>query len=225
MKIAWIFLLFLAASIAASAQDRAIMPVPMEKEPHHHVLFRNEFIEVIRATLLPGESTLFHTHSHDTAGFDLVTSTTTEQLLGKPEGTPSISHAGEVSADSCADCPITHRVHNVGSGPMENFDVELLQRPARPSASVAAPIAAENASARVYNWVLAPGATSAMHTHKRPYLIVAATPLHLKMTAPGGQSFMETLKAGDFHWVDFKVMHTLTNEGAAKGQIVEIELK
>jgi len=71
MKIAWIFLLFLAASIAASAQDRAIMPVPMEKEPHHHVLFRNEFIEVIRATLLPGESTLFHTHSHNTAGFDL----------------------------------------------------------------------------------------------------------------------------------------------------------
>ena len=92
------------------------MPVPMEKEPHHHVLFRNEFIEVIRATLLPGESTLFHTHSHDTAGFDLVTSTTTEQLLGKPEGTPSISHAGEVSADSCADCPITHRVHNVQVG-------------------------------------------------------------------------------------------------------------
>ena len=77
----------------------------------------------------------------------------------------------------------------------------------------------------MYNWVLAPGATSAMHTHKRPYLIVAATPLHLKMTAPGGRSFMETLKAGDFHWVDFKVMHTLTNEGEAKGQIVEIELK
>jgi hypothetical protein len=42
-----------------------------------------------------------------------------------------------------------------------------------------------------------------MHTHKRPYLIVAATPLNLKMTAPDGQSFTEKLKPGDFHWVDF----------------------
>jgi hypothetical protein len=72
--------------------------VVTDEEPHHHVLFKNEFVEVIRAILLPGESTLFHTHFHDTAGFDLVTSTTTEQLLGKPEGPPSISHAGEVSA-------------------------------------------------------------------------------------------------------------------------------
>jgi len=200
-------------------------PVVTEEEPHHHVLFKNEFVEVIRAILLPGERTLFHTHSHDNAGFDFVTSTTTEQLLGKAEGPPSISHAGEVSADTCTDCPMTHRVHNVGSGPMDVFYVEVLQRPAQPSGPAAAPVAAENASACVYNWVLAPGATSALHTHKRPYLIVAATPLHLKMTAPDGQSFTETVKPGEFHWVDSTVTHTLTNEGAVEGQIVEIELK
>jgi YVTN family beta-propeller protein len=211
--------------VAPSAPQNSPDAVPMDKEPHHHVLFKNEFVEVIRTTLLPGESTLFHTHSHDTAGFDLVTSTTTEQLLGKPEGSPATSHAGEVSADSCTDCPMTHRVHNVGNGLMDGFYVELLQRPALPSASIAAPVAAENASARVYNWMLAPGATSAMHTHKRPYVIVAATPLQLKMTAPDGESFTENVKAGDFHWVDSKVTHSLTNEGETKGQIVEIELK
>ena len=100
-----------------------------------------------------------------------------------------------------------------------------LQQPKQPSGSVAAPVAAENASARVYNWMLAPGATSAMHTHERPYLIVAATSMQLKMTAPDGQSFSERVKPGDFQWVDSKVTHTLTNEGEAKGQIVEIELK
>jgi virginiamycin B lyase len=208
-----------------SSDHQSMTPVVTEEEPHHHVLFKNEFVEVIRAILLPGESTLFHTHSHDTAGFDFVTSTTTEQLLGKAEGPPSISHAGEVSADTCTDCPMTHRVHNVGGGPMDVFDVELLQRPAQPSALVAAPVAAENASARVYNWVLAPGATSAMHTHRRPYLIVAATPLNLKMTAPDGRSSTENVKAGDFHWIDSTVTHTLANEGAVEGQIVEIELK
>jgi len=57
---------------------------------------------------------------------------------------------------------MTHRVHNVGREPMDVFNVELLQRPASPSASVAAPVAAENASARVYKWTLAPGATSSL---------------------------------------------------------------
>jgi quercetin dioxygenase-like cupin family protein len=116
-------------------------------------------------------------------------------------------------------------VHNVGHSPVESFEVEFLQRIARPPSATAAPVAAENASARVYNWVLAPRATSAIHTHKRPYLIVAATPLHLKMTAPDGRSSTENVKAGDFHWVDSTVTHTLTNEGAVEGQIVEIELK
>jgi mannose-6-phosphate isomerase-like protein (cupin superfamily) len=200
-------------------------PVPVDQEPHHHVLLKNEFVEVIRATIPAGESTLFHIHSHDRAGFALVTSTSTEQLLGKPEGLPEKDQAGEVYTESSAEGPTIHRVHNVGSGPLDVFDVELLQRPRQPSASVAAPVAAENASARVYNWVLAPGATSAMHTHERPYLIVAVTPLHLKMTAPDGKSFADEVKPGDFHWVDAKVTHSLTNEGQTAGQIVEIELK
>jgi mannose-6-phosphate isomerase-like protein (cupin superfamily) len=33
------------------------------------------------------------------------------------------------------------------------------------------------------------------------------------------------VKAGDFHWVDAKVTHALSNEGPAEAQIVEIEMK
>jgi len=73
--------------------------------------------------------------------------------------------------------------------------------------------------------VLAPGATSAMHIHVRPYLIVATTGFTLKMNSPDGQSFTHELKRGDFHWVDTKVTHTLANAGASEGQIVEVELK
>jgi quercetin dioxygenase-like cupin family protein len=211
----------LLSAVIASGQQT---PVATDEEPHHHVLFKNEFVEVIRATLQPGESTLYHTHSHDSAGFEFVASTTTEQLFGKAEGPSETSHPGEVSADSLNE-PITHRVHNVGSGPMDVFHVELLRRPAQPSARAAAPVAAENASARVYNWILAPGTAAPMHTHERPYLIVAATPMHLKMTAPDGRSLLEEVKPGDFHWVGAKVTHALANEGIVEGQIVEIELK
>jgi len=64
-----------------------------------------------------------------------------------------------------------------------------------------------------------------MHAHLRPYLIIAVTKMQLKMTAPDGPSFSHEIQPGDFHWIDSKVTHTLTNEGAAEGQIVEVELK
>ena len=215
-----VVLVVLSAAIALGQET----PVPVDEEPHHHVLFRNDFVTVIRATLQPGEATLYHVHSHDSADVELVSSTTTEQLLGKAEGSPETSHAGEVSADSLKE-PVSHRVRNVGSGPMDIFHVEFLQRPTRPSSLSAAQPAAENASARVYNWIITPGASTAMHNHERPYLIIAATPMRLTMTAPNGQSLSEQVKPGDFHWVDAKITHALANDGVAQGQIVEIELK
>jgi mannose-6-phosphate isomerase-like protein (cupin superfamily) len=33
------------------------------------------------------------------------------------------------------------------------------------------------------------------------------------------------VKAGDFHWVESAVTHTLANEGSEKGVLVEFELK
>src|SRR5437763_8266346 len=188
-------LLMVRSAVIALGQQATVAP---DQEPHHYVLFKNEFVLVIRGTLQPGESTLYHTHSHDMADVELVASTTTEQLLGKGEGTPETSHPGEVSADSLKE-PFIHRVRNVGNGPMDVFHVEFLQRPAQPSVRAAAPVAAENASARIYNWILAPGTAATMHTHERPYLIVAATPMHLKMTAPDGRSLSEEVKPGDFH--------------------------
>ena len=108
---------------------------------------------------------------------------------------------------------------------MDVIDVELLHRPEHPSTSAAAPVAVENPSVRVYRWVIAPGTATAMHTHTRPYLIVAVTPMQLKMTAPDGQSRTEQVKAGDFHWVNVGVTHSLANESSTEGQIVEFELK
>lgn len=201
-------------------------PVRIEEEPYHHVLLKNEFIEVIRAKFAPGESTLFHTHSYDNAGVMLSKDTTTDQLLGKLEGPPETTQAGEVWAVQLPDGkPYTHRVHNVGDTTRDVFLVQFLQEPRNAPAPPVATVAAENPEARVYNWLLAQGATSAMHTHERPYLIVAATLLGLKITTADGKSFAEKMKPGDFHWVHSKVTHTLTNEGVAQGQIVEIELK
>lgn len=200
-------------------------PVPVEKEPLHHVVFKNESIVVMHLVLSPGERTLYHTHSHDRVAVNLSSASITQQKLGEPEGAVTSAVPGTFSAITLEENAYTHRVHNVSAVPFDVIDVELLERPGTASTATAAAVAAENPSARIYSWVLVPGMASARHTHVRPYLIVATTDLNLKMTGADGQTSTHEVKRGEFHWVDAKVTHSLGNAGSAAGQIVEIELK
>ena len=121
--------------------------------------------------------------------------------------------------------PTYHRVVNRGTTPFEVIDIEFLKRPDGPSTASIAPPAAENPSARAFKWALAPGASTPLHTHERPYLIIAATPMQLSMKSPDGASMDHPVKAGDLHWIDSKVTHALRNSGTEAGVIVEVELK
>ena len=69
-------------------------PVPVEKEPHHHVEWKNEFVEVIHVVLPAGESTLFHTHSRDRVAVDLTSTMLALQKLNEPEEQPERSIPG-----------------------------------------------------------------------------------------------------------------------------------
>lgn len=199
-------------------------PVPVDQEPHHHVVLKNDEVEVLHVILPAGQTTLFHTHSRDRVSVALTSTSLAQQELNEPEGKPGTTHPGNISAIPTSG-PYTHRLRNLGPATFEVVDVEFFHRPERPSSHPAAAVAAENPSARVYKWTLAPGAVTPMHTHERPYLILAVTPMQLKMTAPDGKSFAHEIKAGDFHWVDANVTHTLANAGSTDGEIVEIELK
>ena len=207
-----------------SAQESAA-PVPVEQEPHHHLLLKNESLMVLRVTLQPGEWSQYHIHSVDDVAVWIGHCSASQQLLNQPESAPVEQIPGNISLRTLRETPLTHRVHNLGPGLFDVLDVELLQRPEHPSTGAAGPVAGENPSARVYKWKIAPGSVTPMHTHDRPYLIIAATGFDLKMTAPDGQSTTHEIKAGDFHWVPTKVTHTLANAGNGEGQIVEIELK
>jgi quercetin dioxygenase-like cupin family protein len=227
MKTLLVLLLLSLAGLVLLAAQRSSdpAPVPVEQEPHHHVVLKNDSIIVLRVTLPEGERTLYHIHSRDRVSIELSNATISQQNLNEPEGESGPTKPGEISAPTARANPLIHRIHNFGPGTFEVLDVEFFQRPAQPSTEITAPVVAENPSARVYSWALAPGASSAMHTHTRPYLLVAITKMPLKMTAPDGQFASHEVQAGDFHWVDAKVRHSLTNEGATPGQIIEIELK
>src|SRR5215471_16900011 len=222
MNIAGSAVLMFASGVIAVSQQTAI---PVEQEPLHHIVLKNDQVEVIHLVLPPGETTLFHSHSRDRIAVDLSTTTLVFQKLSGPESDPQSTKPGELSVLTAGKEPFIHRVRNVGPQSYEVLDVEFLQRPEDPSGTAIAPVAAENPSARIYRWTLAPGAVSAMHSHERPYLIVATAAFKLKMSAPDGRSLSEEVKPGDFHWIDAKTTHSLANEGSLPGEILEIELK
>ena len=212
-------------TLFATQETSAPAPVPVEQEPHHHLLLKNDSLLVLRVTLQPGERSLYHVHSVDDVAVWLGHSSAAQQLPNEPESAPVEQKPGNISLRTLHETPFTHRVHNLGPGLFDVLDVELLQRPEHPSTGAAGPVAGENPSARVYKWTLAPGGVTPMHTHERPYLIVAATGFNLKMASPDGQSLTHEIKPADFHWVTTKVTHTLANAGTGEGQIIEIELK
>src|SRR5262249_14492400 len=152
---------------------RTDKPVPVEEEPLHKVELKNDAVTVMRLILPPGETTQYHIHTHDRVAIPLSTTSTTQQEWKKPEGPASPVTPGSFSAMALGGESYTARGHNRGKAAYEVIDIEFSQRPAAPSPDLAASVAAENPSARVYNWLLAPGASAPMHKHVRPYIIVS----------------------------------------------------
>ena len=79
----------LALSTLVAAQQAGVpVDVAAEDEPHHHLVLKNDSVMVLRVKLLPGESTLFHAHTHDRVTIDLSDTTITRQKLSEPESAP-----------------------------------------------------------------------------------------------------------------------------------------
>jgi quercetin dioxygenase-like cupin family protein len=219
----------LAAVLLTLFPQKSDKPVPVEEEPLHKVEFKNDAVTVMRLILPPGQYTQYHIHAHDRVAVQLSTTSTTQQDWKKPEGSANPVKPGDFAAMTLQGDSYTHRVHNVGKEPYEVIDIEFVQRPAAPSAELAGPVAAENPSSRIYNWVLAAGATTPMHKHVRPYVIVSVTPLNLQMSSPDGQTAARAVEAGSFRYVDVppggSLTHNLVNIGNTPGQIIEVEMK
>ena len=101
-------------------------PVPVEQEPHHRWIFENQYVRVLDVVLAPSESTLFHTHSHDSIAVRLTDSTVQEQPFYKEWRPSSRLLPGDSRYMKSTPEPYTHRVKNVGSTPFHVIDIELL---------------------------------------------------------------------------------------------------
>jgi quercetin dioxygenase-like cupin family protein len=100
-------------------------PVPVEKEPHHHVAFQNQYVRVLDVLFPVGESALFHTHSNDNVSVELSGDKTKSQAMGGEWSAPGDVVPGRVGFHKAHGQAYTHRVGSAGAQPYHVIDVEI----------------------------------------------------------------------------------------------------
>lgn len=113
------------AALHSKATGTASDPVPVELEPHHRVVFENQYTRVLDVLFKPGEIALFHTHSLDNVSVQLNDALISQQPLGENWKNQSVKD-GDVGFRSGTIHSYTHRVGNVGTTPFHVLDIEIL---------------------------------------------------------------------------------------------------
>lgn len=100
-------------------------PVPVEQEPHHHVVLENQYVRVLDVLFPVGEPSLFHTHSNDNVSVALSGDFTKSQTIGGEWTKPVPVVPGQVAFHKAKGQPYTHRVGSAGEKPFHVIDVEI----------------------------------------------------------------------------------------------------
>jgi quercetin dioxygenase-like cupin family protein len=121
-----------APSISGSSSSTtSAAPMPARLEPHHRLRYENQSIRVLEVRLKPGESSSFHTHSHDDVYLTLADAVAKVQVQGGNWGPETAFRLGEASFDNASKHPFTHRLQNAGNTEFHTLDIEFcpLERP------------------------------------------------------------------------------------------------
>ena len=215
-----------ALSVAGLFPAFAQSPVPVAKEPRHHLKFENQYVRVFDVTVPPGDTTLFHIHSNDYVFVSIGDATLKAEVLGGQPG-DLIMKDGETRFTKG---PITHRVSNAASTPFRNITIEILRSPgpsgaSKPDTSPGLSTVLDNDRVHIERLVLEPGQSTSLHTHNLAALSVFLTKATLRVEAPGQKPQTIDYKPGDFRWRSAPTTHTLKNIGSTRFEAVGIDWK
>lgn len=115
-----------AIDVAPPAPDDHLAePVPVEREPHHHFVFQNQYVRVLNVLFPVGEMSLFHTHSNDNVSVSISGDRTQSQPLGGQWSEIQEVRPGAVGFHLARGKAYTHRVRSAGKLPFHVIDVEI----------------------------------------------------------------------------------------------------
>jgi quercetin dioxygenase-like cupin family protein len=222
------YLAVLLSLILIGFSSQAQTPVPVTREPFHHLRVENSIVKIFDVKVPPWKATLFHIHPEDYVFATLGDSTLKSQVLGQKEE-DLILKSGEVRFKAG---PITHRVRNLAGKPFHNITIELLRPPAGGAANSPEPplgrhqeITLENDRVRVTRTILRPGESTGQHSHKRPDVVVVIRGGTLLDRMEGKGMEGRSIRAGSFAWREGAVTHSISNTGRRVIELIDIEIK
>jgi hypothetical protein len=122
---------FTDAAPKVSAQEimAAVAPtgVPIAEEPHHHLVFQNDFVNVYEIEVPSGYATLMHQHDYDNLFVVFGEADLTNAVAGE---NPTRLHLPDLGVHFARE-PYAHFIANNGKRPFRNITVELLQTQGR----------------------------------------------------------------------------------------------
>jgi hypothetical protein len=223
-------------------QDRV---VPVYEEPRHRQIFKSGTTRILELIVLPGDTSLFHSHEDPIAYINLSGSTLRTQELGKewsqgggrggaraggpaapaPAPAPAAPAVRVTSTTSYAQTPATHRIANTGTGIVHALVV--VNQTKGTDATTPKDAGFEgmpeltNSWFRVYRFSLPPGQTGT-HTHR--------TPTFLAQTSAGtavarGARLRALNDVGDWAFFDATVSHEISNTSTNIVEFVEVEVR
>ena len=230
-------LLCLAMSSLISAQKNASKTPPKEveitAEPHHHLMFQNEYVRVFSVEVDPRDATLMHRHHHDYAYVVIGDA----QLSNEVEGKPAVKLDVNDGDAKYSDGNFAHLVKNVGNTPFRNITIEFLQdtkmRDA-PTVSDPAPVSIRGGTqktlfvkdgVRAVQDELQIAAVEERHHHAGPHLVIALTDLSFRAQNPDKSATNTEMKAGEVKWINGGITHTVTNVGSGPAKLVSLEFQ
>ena len=120
--VAVVAILVMTAGVVARLPQPDTSVVPVHQEPRHRLVFDSPVTKILDVQVLPGDTTLFHTHSDPILYVPLSPSTMRNQTLGGEWSSPPAAAASPgrpgrmFSVTTYAEKPLTHRVNNIGTG-------------------------------------------------------------------------------------------------------------
>jgi uncharacterized cupin superfamily protein len=222
--------------------------VPVYEEPRHRQVFRSGTTRILELIVLPGDTSLFHSHEDPIVYVNLSSGALRTQELGKDwsqpggrggartggAGAPAAVPAAPVapapavrvtSTTSYAQTPVTHRITNTGTGIVHALVVVNQTRGTdaitpKDAGFEGMPELA-NTWYRVYRFALPPGQTGT-HTHKVPAFLAQTS----DGTAVAQSARLWALnETGDWAFFDAGAAHEIRNTSTATVEFVEIEVR
>jgi mannose-6-phosphate isomerase-like protein (cupin superfamily) len=224
--------LFLLGAISLDAQKTLPPEVEITAEPHHHLIFQNDYVRVFDVMVAPRDATLMHRHRHDYVFVAIGTAVISNEVEGKAPVQVALSD-GEVKS---ADAGLVHIARNTGSTMFHNIAVEFLQdekmgtapsrwgsEPAIHAQRGAEEVLFVKDGVRVSRVELQTAGFEAQHRHAGPHLVIAVSDLTLRSEAPDKTASNIDMKAGEVKWIGGNITHTVTNVGSQPAKLVSLE--